>query len=169
MFFRYACAHVHLGWRNSFSYYWCVAALFHFRRTWDDFGSSLWTAVYVCANGCMCVWEHICLRYLIWIPYLFFTSTRHSSPPHGSQGPRDLHMIVNSEHLHYQQVICAQGLSMLMKQLGLSLCHHAVPQSKGVPIFTQSSFIVIFKITKRKERQICYIYIYIYIYMYPTV
>jgi hypothetical protein len=86
----------------------------------------------------------------------------YSSLPHGSQGPHDLHVIVNSEHLHHQQVICAQGLSMLLKQLGLSLCHHAVPQSKGVPIFTQTSFIGIFKITKKK-RTLNMFYIYFFI------
>jgi hypothetical protein len=75
----------------------------------------------------------------------------HPSLPQGSQGPRDLHLIVNSEHLHHQQVICSEGLSMLFKQLGLSLCHHSVPHSKGVPVFTQTSLIVIFKITKKKR------------------
>jgi hypothetical protein len=86
----------------------------------------------------------------------------HSSLPQGSQGPCDLHVIVNSEHLHHQQVICAEGLSMLLKQLGLSLCHHSVPHSKGVPIFTQTSSTVIFKITKKK-RTLNMFYIYFFI------
>ena len=78
--------------------------------------------VCVCVRACVCVcvWggrPHTRMlkeQLLIRIRCLFFTSMGHSRPPHRSQGPRDPHAIINGQHLHHQQVICAQGSSMLL-------------------------------------------------------